>query len=84
MPTKPRGKISTPAAARQAREYLGLSKARLAEVLRLGDSGGRDTVRRIEDDKSTRGVPGPYQLALEALVSGWRPWGVKLPIDGEK
>lgn len=81
LPDKPRGKISTPAAARQAREYLGLDKAALARVLRL-DS--RETVRRIEDGRNARGVPGPYQIALEALLSGWRPWGVRLPIDGEK
>jgi transcriptional regulator with XRE-family HTH domain len=74
---KPRGKIDTPEKARAAREFLGLNKAQMARVARI-DS--RDTVRRIEE-VNTRGVPGPYQIVLEALVSGWRPWGVKLPGD---
>jgi transcriptional regulator with XRE-family HTH domain len=73
-------KINTPERCREARETLGLSKAELARVVRLDT---RETVRRIENGPK-RGVPGPYQLALEALLSGWRPYGVKLPIDGEK
>jgi hypothetical protein len=76
---KPRGRINTPAKAQAAREFLGLSKSELARVLRLG-TNGRETVRRVESDQ---GPTGPYQLALEALVSGWRPWRVKLPIDKE-
>lgn len=77
---KPRGKFTTPAACEQAREHLGLTKAGLARVMRLGASG-RDTVRAIEQGE--RSISGPYQLALEALVAGWRPWGTKLPIDGK-
>lgn len=80
---KPRGKINTPDKAKAAREYLGLNKAALGRVMRLGGGNGRETVRRIEDGGNDR-VPGPYQIALEALVSGWRPWGVKLPIDKEE
>jgi DNA-binding transcriptional regulator YiaG len=79
---KPRGKFSTPAACRQAREYLGLNKTELARLMRFG-TNGRETVRRIEQGQ-TQGPPGPYQLALEAMVSGWRPWGVKLPNDEGK
>lgn len=77
---KPRGKLSTSARCQQAREWLGLTKTDLARILRLGKSGveGRETVRRIEAGQTP---PGPYQLALEALVAGWRPWGVKLPVD---
>lgn len=77
---KPRAPINTPAKAKAAREYLGLTKAALAKLLRLAD---RQTVRRIEADDGVRGVPGPYQIALEALVSGWRPARVMLPIDKE-
>lgn len=73
-------KITTPEKAKAARESLGLGKTGLADVLRLGDSG-RETVRRIEGGDNLRGVPGPYAVALEALASGWRPWGVRLPID---
>lgn len=76
MTAKPRGHCSTPVACQQAREHLGLSKAALARLMRLGDSG-RDTVRAYEQGE--RPISGPYQLALEALVSGWRPMGSKLP-----
>lgn len=75
---KPRGKFTTPASCQQAREHLGLKKTELARLLRLGSSG-RNTVHDIEAGEQR--IPGPYQLALEALVAGWRPWGVKLPID---
>lgn len=60
-----------------ARVRLGLDKAGLARVLRLGKDG-RNTIRRIEQGQPP---PGPYQLALEALTDGWRPFGVTLPID---
>lgn len=77
---KPRGKINTPAKAKAAREYLGLNMPAMARVARL-DS--RETIRRIEEGISTRGVPGPYQLVLEALLSGWRPYATRLPIDDQ-
>jgi DNA-binding XRE family transcriptional regulator len=76
---KPRGHINTPAKAQAAREHLGASKAELARVLRLKD---HETVGKIEAGRRDR-VPPLYQIALEALVSGWRPWGVRLPIDKE-
>ncbi len=62
----------------ETREALGLSKAGLAKALRLG-ANGRQTIRRIEAGKYR--PTGPMQLALEALRDGWRPSGVKLPID---
>lgn len=77
---KPRGHMSTPAQAKAAREYLGLSKTALAKIMRLE---GPQTVRRIEAGVNERGVPGPYQLALEAMLHGWRPIRVRLPIDKE-
>jgi hypothetical protein len=79
---KPRAPINTPAKCQAAREYLGLNKFELARVMRLGSSAkiGAETVRRIEQ---AQGPTGPYQLALEALVAGWRPRGVTLPIDKE-
>lgn len=78
--TKPRGHINTPEKCRQAREHLGLTKAGLARVLRLSEVNGRDTVRRVEQGQEPS---GPYQIALEALVAGFRPVRVKLPIDGK-
>jgi hypothetical protein len=81
---KPRGHINTPERFGEAREALGLDKTALAELLRLGPTG-RQTIRRIE--RHGESVPGPYQLAMEALLAGWRPRGnrglVKLPCDKE-
>lgn len=70
--SRPRGKLSTPARCQAAREYLGMSKLELARVLRLGGSAkaGAETVRRIEQGQEP---PGPYQVALEALVAGFKP-----------
>ena len=75
---KPRGRIATPAACAKARAHLGLDKKALAKLLRLSPEHGRQTIRRIEQGQPP---PGPYQLALEALVDGWRPRGVVLPVD---
>jgi transcriptional regulator with XRE-family HTH domain len=79
---KPRGKLTTGAKCREAREYLGASQGDLARAMRFG-ARGRDTVAEIERGARERGVPGPYQIALEAMLSGWRPWGVKFKIDKE-
>ncbi len=65
--TKPDFPIDTPAKVTQAREYLGLDKKALALALRFR-TGGRDNVRRLEDGTG-KGVPGPTQIALEALVN---------------
>lgn len=78
MPGKTR--IATSTACAKARKRLGLDKSALAKVLRLSSEHGRQTVRRIEDGQQP---PGPYQIALEALIDGWRPSGVVLPIDKE-
>lgn len=55
---------------KSAMKRLGLSSRGLAEVLRLG-ANGDVTVRRW-----LRGNPpisGPASVAIEALLSGWRP-----------
>lgn len=77
--TKPLGPINAAARAQAAREYLCLSKAELARHLRLGAGAGRNTVARIESGNQR--PPGPYQVALEAFVAGFRPAGVTFPID---
>jgi hypothetical protein len=78
---KPRAPIRTGAAFQAAREHLGLSKVECAAVLRIAPANGRQTIRRIE---SYQGPTGPQALVMEALLAGWRPKGVTLPIDGEK
>lgn len=51
------------------RAQMGLSQAELGELLRLGKNGGR-TVRRWEAGTP---IPGPATVAIDALVTGWRP-----------
>ena len=53
------------------REGLGLSQAGLARLLRMG-SGSARTVRSWEAGEVER-IPGPVQVALEALEAGWAP-----------
>jgi DNA-binding transcriptional regulator YiaG len=60
----------TPTQFAQARAALGMTQRQLAEALRLGKDGGR-AVRRWE--AGDRPVSGPASLAIEALLSGWRP-----------
>jgi len=62
----------TPAEVKAARQSIGLTANGLAELLRLGGSGGR-TVRGWESDGGKYRISGPATVALEALLSGWRP-----------
>lgn len=59
-----------PSEIKQARQQLGLSQAGLARLLRMGDNGERQ-IRRWEDGQVA--ISGPASVALEALISGWRP-----------
>lgn len=58
----------TPAEFRAARKSFGLTQAALAADLGLKD--GR-TIRRWESGE--RPIPGPVCIAIEALLTGWRP-----------
>jgi DNA-binding transcriptional regulator YiaG len=53
-----------------ARQQLGLTQRELAALLRMGRNGERQ-VRRWEDGDVP--ISGPASVALEALLSGWRP-----------
>lgn len=57
----------------KARERLGLSKVDVARILRLSDPqrSGYRTVMRWEQGKPA----GPAMVAMEAMLSGWRPAG---------
>lgn len=58
---------------RDARQRLGISVYQLARMLRLADpsNGGGVTVRRWESGE--REPAGPAIIAIEALLTGWRP-----------
>lgn len=62
-----------PDAIRTARRQLGLTQSELAAMLRLAnpDTSGKRTIREWE--KGTRPISGPASVALEALLTGWRP-----------
>ena len=55
---------------RKARDELGMSASQLAKVLRMGRGADR-TIRRYESGQSP--VPGPVSVAVEALMTGFRP-----------
>lgn len=55
---------------RAARAKLGLSSAKLAQLLRMGHWGGR-TIRRWEAGHSP--ISGPAAVAVEAMLAGYQP-----------
>jgi transcriptional regulator with XRE-family HTH domain len=57
----------TPADLRSARKALGLTQKGLARALRMGPYGWQ-TISKWESDDNERGVPGPVQVAVEALL----------------
>ena len=65
----------TPADVKAARQALGMTTAELGLALRMASDEGR-SVRKWESGRNP--ISGPATLALEALLSGWRP-GVILP-----
>jgi DNA-binding transcriptional regulator YiaG len=60
----------TPAAVKAARLALGMTQAELAATLRLAGDGKR-SIRHWE--KGTYPISGPASVAIEALLTGWRP-----------
>ena len=55
---------------RKARDQLVMSASQLAKTLRMGRGADR-TIRRYESGQSP--VPGPVSVAVEALMTGFRP-----------
>jgi len=60
----------TPANVRVARLALGMTQDQLAVALRMGTDGKR-AIRRWET--GDRPISGPAMVAIEAMLSGWRP-----------
>lgn len=63
-----------------ARIKMGMTQAQLAAALRIPDpeEAGVQTIGRWEKGtKGLKAVPGPTQVAIEALLTGWRPCGFK-------
>lgn len=55
---------------KNARQVLGMSASQLAKSLRMGKRADR-TIRRYESGDSP--IPGPVSVAVEALLTGFRP-----------
>lgn len=53
-----------------AKRALGMTAVQLAKVLRMGKGADR-TIRRYE--KGDIPIPGPLSVAMEALLTGFRP-----------
>lgn len=62
--------MMTPGDLRDARRSMGLTQHDLAVLLRMGGDGKR-AVRRWED--GDRHITGPASVAIEAMLTGWRP-----------
>ena len=60
----------SPRKIRSARLSMGLTQHELAVLLRMGGDGKR-SVRRWE--AGDREISGPASVAIEALLTGWRP-----------
>jgi predicted xylose isomerase-like sugar epimerase len=58
---------------RRARERMGLSVYELGALLRLEGSRARQGARVREMESGARPVGAPTCVAVEALLSGWRP-----------
>lgn len=70
MSDEPKPTKMTASELKAARKQLGMSISELAQMLRMG-SGGARKVQRFEAGDEP--VTGPVSVAVEALISGWRP-----------
>ena len=54
-----------------ARKELGWSLADMAGALRLSETSGRDSIRKMESGKIN--ISGPISVAVEAFLAGYIP-----------
>ena len=58
-----------------ARTLLGWDPLTLGQALRLAGSPEKVAARVQDMEAGKREISGPVQVAVEALLSGWRPTG---------
>ncbi|MEH6665815.1 MAG: hypothetical protein V7678_13260 [Brevundimonas sp.] len=68
--------MTTPAdELRIARQILDWDPLTMARALRLAGTPEKQAARILHMEAGKRDVSGPVQVAVEALLSGWRPHG---------
>ncbi|MBX9615324.1 MAG: hypothetical protein K2X25_06980 [Caulobacteraceae bacterium] len=68
--------MATPAAElKVARQILGWDALTMARALRLAGTPEKMAARVLAMEAGQRDISGPVQVAVEALLSGWRPNG---------
>ena len=68
--------MATPAdELKLARRILGWDALTLARALRLAGTPEKMAARVLAMEAGERDISGPVQVAVEALLSGWRPTG---------
>lgn len=68
--------MASPAAElKLARQILGWDALTLARALRLAGTPEKMAARVNDMEAGRRDISGPVQVAVEALLSGWRPTG---------
>jgi hypothetical protein len=68
--------MSAPAAQlKVARQILGWDLLTLGRALRLAGTNEKIEARVRDMEGGKRDISGPVQVAVEALLSGWRPSG---------
>jgi len=60
---------------RLARQVLGWSHDQMGRALKLAGGPEKAAARVKEMEAGRREISGPVQVAVEALLSGWRPSG---------
>lgn len=72
--------MAAPAAElKVARQILGWDALTLGRALRLAGTESKVEARVLEMEGGRRDISGPVQVAVEALLSGWRPTGWQEP-----
>jgi DNA-binding XRE family transcriptional regulator len=62
----------TPSKLKLARIYLGYSLSDMADALRLSQTTGATTIRKMESGKVN--ITGPIMVAVDAMVKGYDPF----------
>jgi len=62
----------TPSKLKLARQYLGYSLNDMADALRLSETTGATSIRKMEAGKVN--IRGPIAVAVDAMLKGYDPF----------